>query len=85
MKDLKLSASRIDNQIMCFFYIELTSNLDGNPEGKICVVNSNAGASLNQIAIDRNDIYLHKKGGNGVPDLISIPLSYIDKCEFSTF
>ena len=85
MKDLKLSSSRIENKLMCFFYIGLTKNLNGNPEGKICVINSNAGASLNQIEIKQEDIFLHKKGGNGVPDLISIPVSYVETCEFSTF
>ena len=85
MKNLKLSASRIENKVMCFFYIQLTKNLNGNPEGKVLVVNSNAGASLNQIEIKAEDIFLHKKGEGSTPDLVSIPVRYINQCEFSTY
>ena len=85
MENLKLSASRIENKVMCFFYIRLSKNSNGNPEGKVLVVNSNAGASLNQIEIKAEDIFLHKKGEGSAPDLVSIPVSYINQCEFSTF
>lgn len=85
MKTLKLSPSRIDESVMCYFYIGLTSNLNGNPEGKIAVINSNSGGSLNQIEIKREDIYLHTKGVGCAPDLISIPAKYIDLCEFATW
>jgi len=85
MKNLKLSSSRIENSVMCYFYIRLTANLNGNPEGQILVINSNAGGSLNQIEIKKEDIYLHKKGVGSAPDLISIPEKYIDLCKFTTY
>lgn len=85
MKNLKLAASRMQNTVICFFHIKLTANENGNPEGKIAVINSNAGVSINNIEINIKDIYIHKKGVDNLPDLIAIPASYVELCDFITY
>lgn len=84
MKNLKLTPSRIENTLVCFFYGTLSYE-NGDKEGKICIVNANAGASKNIVKVSKDDFFLLKEGKNGTPDLVSLPASYVETCEFSTF
>ncbi len=83
MKDLKVTPSRIEKTLVCFFYGTLSYE-NGDKEGKICIVNSNAGASKNIVKVSKEDFLLLKEGKNGAPDLVSLPAYYIETCEFST-
>ena len=65
MKNLKLTPSRIENTLVCFFYGTLSYE-NGDKEGKICVANSNAGASINIVKVSKDDFFLLKEGKNGI-------------------
>lgn len=83
IKNLNLSASKIEEKYICFFYERLINSAKNTVSGLLAVVNSNTGASTNMIEIYESDIFYHKKSEEtNIPHLISIPSKYVDQCEF---
>lgn len=83
MKKSTLKISCSSGSVVCFFYKTLECTSEGWTEGRIKVINTNTGASLNPVRIINKDInFIHVPKNSSIyetpPSIVSIPVDYIN-------